>query len=172
MKNGSQPSIFVLVAADADPRLRSEPSAHTLAVRRLEERLWGLNFGTRNLHTMRPGDRILAYASGRRENGRSFVGYATVSKVPQPISNAYERRVLFNIRCHLCPFIVPLTRVRVFSRPVLIEPLLTALSFIRSPRTRYWSAPLMGGSLRISLSDFCKVLKVAGLSSAAAGLTR
>lgn len=153
---------YVFVAVDAHPRRLALPSAYALATMRLQSGRWSLNPGTRNFSSLKPGDQIIAYAAGRRPNGRSFAGTATIKSypVPTPRSQRNEMRTSDPLGSH-APYTITLKQVRVFPRPVAISTLLKELRFILAPDSRYWSAPLMGGTLRIDVEDFRRIVAAA-----------
>ena len=158
----SRSMFYVFVAVDADPRRLALPSAYKLATTRLRSGYWPLNAGTRNFSSLKPGDRIIAYAAGRRPSGRSFAGTATIGSYPVPTSASQRTKMLSSDPLgSQAPYTIMLRQVRVFPQPVAISSLLKELRFILAPESRYWSAPLMGGTLRIDVEDFRRIVAAA-----------
>ncbi|MBA3353014.1 MAG: EVE domain-containing protein [Blastocatellia bacterium] len=156
---------FLLVAADEDKSRLSAPSAFDRAVYRLANRRWGLNVRTRNRKAMRPGDEVVIYASGKRQNGMTFVGHAAIASKPVPLTHD-DRYNLDSPRQReptTCCEAIQLRQARLFREPVPIKSVYRRFDWVRSPDSPRWAAALMGGAMHLTRHDFT-VIVAAGMS--------
>lgn len=162
----TDPNYYVFVATDAHKRMLTKPSAYEIAMHRLSIEKWGINEHTRNKKQLKPGDRIIAYAAGRREYGGNFLGIAelrsetktTTAKIRSDVSDPKGEMHI------LSTFYVQLHNSVVFPNKVLIEELRQELAFIqRVKNAKKWGSALQGGVVRISEKDFELIMVKSGL---------
>lgn len=149
---------YVFIVADSDKARLSEPSAYQLARYRLGRKEWGLNARTRYRRQIRTQDRVLIYASGRRELGMSFVGSAVVATDPQPVLSPAEVDSPEGHSQHQHISSVKLTDVVIFDTPVSVRPILKRLSFVKISKGGRWGTSFLGGVARIARNDYNTVL--------------
>ena len=141
----SAPNSFLLVATDVDSARLSVPSALDVANYCFEVGRWGVGYHTSNRRAMKPGDKLLIYLAGRRDNRQSFVGTAVVA------GECEERPI--EIGGRFWPLTLPLRSIRRFRKPVPIRPLLPRLSFIKDPTSKKWGSLFQLAVIRIRLQD-------------------
>ena len=154
---GAGCSHYILICADADKALERAPSAYELADYRLLRGEWGLNNRTRNLHNIAPGDRVVAYASGKRKHGMTFVGTAVVVTAPSQIVSAEAGRLVSGVPNEFGEpptYSFKITDPCIFPRPVPIRDLMERLPTVTRPDSSRWAFRLIGGTLRISPEDY------------------
>lgn len=158
-KNG----FFILVAADQDKSRLSLPSAYDLALHRLRNRRWGLNQRTRNRKFIAAGDEVVVYASGKRENGMTFVGRATVARTGVPLSHEDRYNIDSPVQREpsVCVEAILLSNVEVFRQPIPIKSLVRQFQWVRNPGSHGWGTALMAGTMRLSERDFELILDAA-----------
>jgi hypothetical protein len=147
---------YIFVASDADKNRMSKPSADALAKYRLNRGEWGLGLRTKNRRSLSPGDKVLVYLSGRRENGRHFIAQCEVSSEVFSVPNRLSHVLDAPNRLGNSPaaFSVGLRGVKYFRKPIPIEILKEKLSFIKQPKSKKWGAFLQGGVILITEKDF------------------
>lgn len=155
-RNRKETRYFLLITSDAHKSLRSAPSAYHLALQRLRNEMWGFNEHTRNRIAIGKGDNVIVYASGRRENGMTFVGKARVAMPPRPQAARENRAALGSVSQNgdTYYYYAQLEQVEIFPVPVPIRPFIYQLRFIKQPSAKWWALPLVGGSLEITERDF------------------
>jgi hypothetical protein len=150
------PKHFIFVASDTDKHRISRPSADAVAKYRLYRGEWGLGSMTRHRKALRPGDRVLIYLSGKRENGRHFIAKCEVSSdvfaVPQGLGQVLDAPD--RLGNSPAAFSVALRAVKYFRKPIPIEPLKEKLSFIKQPQSAKWGAFMQGGVILITPKDY------------------
>ncbi len=154
-----RPNYFILVAADVDKNRLSEPSAYTVARHRLTIGKWGLRQGTRNRVTIKPGDRIIIYAAGKREYGMHIVGEAKVASSAQPINALRSQSVDSPTKNTyvISDYYIQLTDTQLYARPVPLKPIRSTLSFVKHPESIKWANCLQNGCVRIAPKDYRRI---------------
>jgi len=110
--------------------------------KKLETGNWPIFVNTRNRHSLRPGDDVVFYMAG--DLGRNFVGISKISSRLIIIKDKIDNYV--EIGC-----------TKVWKKPKSIEDLLSELKFIKNKS--YWGIHMQGGVIKISRSDFDKILE-------------
>lgn len=156
---------YNLVAADTHPFNLFWPSAYEVAIYRLKRGEWGLNLYTKYRRLMKPGDEVIIYASGTRENGLHFIATATISSYCREVP--FEKRHIVDAPREkgflMSEYSISLKQVRIFSKMVDIRAIKHQLSFVKSPNSSKWGACLRGGAQKLSRHDYQLILKEAGL---------
>ena len=112
---------------------------------------WPLFQGTRCRLMVAPGNSVLIYTAGQKEDARRVVAKATVAEIA-PWTRSHARA---------CPIflegipvsVLVLQDVEYFENPTLITDHLDDLSFIPTNRKK-WGVAMMGGMRSIGLSDY------------------
>ena len=154
----SNPSYFVLIAADADRNRRYLPSAFDLAKYRLERKEWGLKDRTRYRRSMMPGDKVLIYISGHRENAQHFVASAIIASIPTDNSGGVVDSPTMQTAI-FSEYKVALKNVHYFTNPVCARHLLNKFKFIAPNRQSMWRIYFQGGAMRLKRYDFNLVVR-------------
>jgi len=155
----SKSSYFVLIAADSDRNRLYMPSAFELAKYRLERKEWGLKERTRYRRYMKPGDQVLIYISGWRENAQHFVAHATIASVPEAntggsVDSPEMHTSIFS------EYKVAIKNVHYFSKPVCARDLLDKFTFVAPNRRNMWRIYFQGGAIRLQAYDFNLVRRI------------
>ncbi|MFX0209453.1 MAG: EVE domain-containing protein [Candidatus Hodarchaeota archaeon] len=109
-----------------------------------KKRVWGVPERRRNLiKTVAPGDQLVIYVAPKRIGG-----------IFEVVSRFYERRdkIFKEVKGEIFPYRVDLSPIMALSEPKGFMEIREKLSFI--PDTRYWSAPLRRGMVKITEEDF------------------
>ena len=158
----------MFIASDAHRLMLSKPSAYEIAMHRIFIEKWGINERTRNKNQLKPGDRMVAYAAGKRENGGNFIGLAelrsetsnTTAKIRFDISD--PRGEMHILSAHY----VELSNTAIFPNKVAIAGIRGELEFIQRVKNPIkWGAALQGGVVQISETDFETILVRSGLTN-------
>lgn len=151
-----QPKYYILVAADADKSRLSMPSAYDIAHYRLKTKRWGINTNTRNRTNLKAGDYALIYASGLRENGKSFIASARLESGAEILPHRCIGEIdgPNNLAHLLSGYSIKLTDINYFNKRVDIRNIKSLLSFVKNPDSPRWGGCLQGGCITISEKDF------------------
>lgn len=112
---------------------------------------------------MKPGDEVLIYASGKRENGMTFVGRARIAARPVRVGH-FERYKLDSPAQKeptTCVEFVELNDMKIFDVPVPIKSIYRKFDWVRNPDSPRWASALMGGAMRLNEHDFKTVVSEA-----------
>lgn len=148
-------STYIVVTS---PNRIAEIGGRAIVSARAEAGLWPINRRTSHRESVRKGDRLLFYVSGRPQEGsaaRSFVG----SGVAQ--GAVVEKRNPVNISKEwlgtVSPtrLVLPFELVEWYEPVVPIAPLIPDLQFVKSKR--FWGSSMMGGLVKIPDPDLFKV---------------
>lgn len=150
------PKHYIFVASDADKNRMNKPSANAVAKYRLNRGEWGLGLRTKNRRSLAPGDKVLIYLSGTRENGRHFIAECKVSSDVFSVPGSLAQVLDAPDRLGNSPaaFSVELSGVKYFRKPIPIAPMREKLSFIKQPKSKKWGAFMQGGVILITPKDY------------------
>lgn len=147
---------YIFVAADSDPHRLSMPSAYELASYRLKNKKWGLKATTRSVKSVRPGDYVLIYLSGRREFSQHVIAIAELASEAKPVAYSQRGRIDSpkNESNLFSEFYVEIEKYLIIKNPVDIRKVKDKLEFVKDPKSTKWGSVLQNGTLRISHADF------------------
>jgi hypothetical protein len=154
-----KPSYFVLITADADRNRLYLPSAFDLAKYRLERKEWGLKDRTRYRKYMTPGDQVLIYISGYRENAQHFVASATIASAPTNNTGGIVDSPVMQTSI-FSEYKVALKNAHYFSTPICARDLLDKFKFVAPNRRTMWRIYFQGGAIRLQAYDFNLVTRL------------
>jgi hypothetical protein len=108
---------------------------------------------------MTPGDRVLIYISGHRENAQHFVASATIASEQKPnIGGTVDSPVLES--SIFSEYKIALKDVHFFSRPICARDLLDKFKFVAPNRRNMWRIYFQGGAVRLQAEDFDLVTRL------------
>ena len=149
-------SHFLLVAVDVDKHRFAEPSAFKVATHRLTIAKWGLREKTKNRKAFKPGDKVLAYAAGKREFGGHIVGEAEIASVALPLEHSPAESVdsPTSNSAVVSEYFVKLKKCKLYEKPVDLRSIKEYLKFVKLPHSLKWGACLQNGCIRLPVDDF------------------
>lgn len=144
------PNNIILNCVDGFDLNDEKVRAESIAIARLEARVWPLYQGTRLINKISTGDRCLFYIGGGSKVASSFVGTAMVESVviaprewEEPTS-CVPTKLVFKL--------LKLRDVVLWKPYIPIRPFLDKLSFITNKDR--WGLHMMGGARYISNEDY------------------
>lgn len=154
---------YILVTSDVSPNRLTAPSAYDVAQYRLSRGVWGLNSRTVLRKSIKSGDKVLIYISGRRENRQCFISHAVVGSRSRPtnFNNRAEIDAPFGKGVMVPEFFIILNNVFIFKSYVSIRKCKNDLELIKSPEV--WWRFIQGGIKKISKNDFEKIVQLSNM---------
>lgn len=146
---------FLLGANDGFDEDERRRPARDVAMSWLSRRLWPVYANTKNREAFEPGARVVFYIGGKSSDAQTLIGYATIARVR---SATFAERTEVGIGEKTPAKVLEFEPLTLFDVPVPIRPLLDRLEMFARVRQR-WGIALVGGSRRISESDFEMILK-------------
>ena len=158
----SSPSYYILVASDTDKNRLFKPSALDVAKYRLGRCEWGIGIRTRNRNTIKPGDMVLIYISGKRDLGKHFIAHAIVRSKATPVSGKMIAEVDAPRKngIVLAELSIKLSTANFLKSPVAIKLIKGDLSFVTNPNSNRWGTFLQGGCMKITEKDYNFILSI------------
>lgn len=141
---------FIFIKGDAYLKNGSLISAFEATKLLLNSRIWPLYSSTSNRKSIKQGDLLLFYISGKHENSQRVIAKSCIKAI-EPWTKKHDTQ------CPIYPELafsaVILGNVKYFSTPVTIKDHIDHLSFFPENRIK-WGTALMGGVRRITAEDY------------------